>query len=349
MKKTIFIIGLCALIQNVTGQSIGYLTPKKFLLVSVPYTISQLKKVDSTGKTIGVPIITVSITDDITIEEKMVFDTYKNIDLSKLGKAGRNYTFAVDFDSGGLGTLSTINGSQEPIAGDIIKGTVSIAGTILNAIGALKGYVADKKTSAPKLTDVTITQKIVEKRIVEIVDDDQNIEIKPEIQNVPSIPLVAIHLKKQNVDIKPNKIVSDNADSYHITYNIPAIYKLTAQVLNNNLCKTQTVIDQFIFVPQKGIETDLPLPILKGKKTIEIDFSSSTGNLTKFSLKKESQLSSTLSASQTSLDDLNKSITDFKARFKDTSLSDEVAKLTLENQKLQLQISQKQLQGQLNN
>lgn len=300
MRITI-IFALLLSVLRVSAQQVVYYLPKKIIYITVPFTIVEKKayKVDSqTGQMANEPekiLTTVKVNGDIKVVSKLFPDASKSLNLDVLGKGGKIFNFDITFDDKGNGMISTINASQTPVTADIIKGTVNIVGSVIklgtNTFGMVGG---DEK---PDSQEITTEQNIEETRVIELTNNDPfSLTIEPSTR----VNVNTIAGTKPSVDVKITKISKEPGVSTGTTslnsgvelhYRIPAEHSIQVIVKNNQLIKEQMVINERILVPQTGNEITLLIPILKKHKTVDIGFNEETGNLSKYGLKKESQIS----------------------------------------------------------
>ena len=378
------LFSVCALAQKDVRQ-VPYFLPHKDYTATIVYTITDVKVFKKEGKTIQSKNLLrhytrVSIEDPIKIEGKMRWssDTIFYFDFSSLGSGGKSFEMAFGFDTEGNGTISSFNGSQEPVTADIIQGTASIVGGVIgivakNIIPTL-GFNSSDSDGEIVVTD---NQKIEVQRLLTL-DSPTTIDFTPfepkagiykypfsgaasiDFYNlVTPIPSVTIEFKDLGIQAQQKTKDTDKSkespagayktlsSSNKLHYRIPRQYKITATIKNNLFAKEYIAIEQVVFIPQKGITRTVPIELVKGKRNLEITFNSITGNLAKYSLKKESSLKASLSQIKASTDELSTSIKDLQdaqSKLKeDKSVQDEIDKLKLEIEKLKLLKEKKQL------
>lgn len=363
MKHFSLILILIGIYFCVFSQpKVGYFIPKKIITVTAPFTIIETKKFqvfpDKEDQLINT-VVVAKVDGDILVESKMYQDVYTTLDLEPLGKAGKSFNFEIGYDSGGNGTITSINGSQQPVTSDIIKGTVNLVGGIVKLVANI--FAAADGTTKPVFREDVREQKVVEKRTItlEAGKTFTPLIIKPTLVFAGAISAsVKVEITENAIQHLPTAPAAATPSGFQLQYRVPSEHHLVVTVLNNQLVKEQTVIDGHIFVPQTGVLTFLDIPILKKKKTIEIAFDPTTGNLSKYSLKKESQLKDVVDNTKSSLDDISEQVKTLKADAatkkkeeddKDkTYMQAENDRLTLENSKLELLIDQQKLKDQIN-
>lgn len=354
------------------AQKVAYYLPKKIIYVTVPFNITEKKlyKVDKqTGQLANEPektVTTVKISGDIKVESKLFPGAIKSLDLDPLGKGGESFNFDITFDDKGNGTISTINASQTPVTADIIKGTVSIVGSVIKLAASVFAFEGAEQ---PEFQEITTEQNIEEIRVIELTNSD------PVIINIdPNTRVVNIAGTKPSVEVKITKVAQEEIafngtgssnSGIELHYRIPAEHTLQVTIKNNQLIKEQVVINERILVPQTGKEVTLLIPILKKKKTVDIGFDKETGNLSKYGLKKESQLSENTEAISNAIGTLNTEISGLKTALEtkkekedeekkkkdeentNKDLKDEIERLKLEKDKLDLIIEKQKLKEEI--
>jgi len=371
MPKLFFLALLSTLVLKTSAQTAGYFLPKKVLYVTVPFKITEKKlvKVDpNTGKAGDIidAEANVIVDGEITVEGKMYPGLYKNLNLDLLGRGGKTFDFVMKFDDKGSGNISSINVSQTPVTSDIITGVVTVVGSALKVANTFFGAAGAE--GEVKAKEITTEQKFSETRTIEIAQDNTK---ETEIQIVPSvivkggtrIPSVIVKISPPQTDgikdIEQNSTTLSTGFTLH--YRAPAEHSIQVKVLNNQLVKEQTIIDEKILIPQTGKVASVDIPILKGKKTVEIAFSTESGNLTTYSIKKESQLKETLSSTSEGIESLSAEVksllTTLEAKKKEEEakkkeeqekavnkdLKDEISSLQLENARLDLMLENQKL------
>lgn len=350
-------------------SSVNYFLPKKILYVKVPFKITNTKiyKLDESGQRAESPtknISTYVIDGDIIIESKMTADKESSLDLSRLGNGWAGFNFDITFDDKGNGSISKINASRTPATAEIIKGAVSILGSVIKVIGSVaSGFQGGEEQQ--KTEQEQSEQKFVMIKEIEIKDEAKlEFDIKPEFFEAGIVsnpkPYVHIVLTRDNTGVaaengqneaKP----SNNNSSVILQYKTPAAYSLVVTAMNNQFVKEQVVILDKILIPQAGTLTQLDIPILKKKKTVKIGFDENSGNLTEYSLSKESQVADNMTAISNGIESLNTEVSDLRKQIKDKKeqeqaeadsikeaavnkdLKDEIARLELEKARLDLE------------
>jgi hypothetical protein len=370
--RIIFFLSTLLVFFQANGQKVGYFLPKKIIYVSVPFTINE-KKLYKVDPQTGLPdrnpdrfVTTVKVDGDIKIESKLYPDAYRTVDLKPLGKGGKSFNFDITFDEKGNGLLSTVNASQTPVTADIIKGTVNIVASIIK-LGT--SVFAFKDAEQPETMEVTTEQKIVETRAIEINSNNPvSVTISPSIfatgTVVPPSPSVEITISKiaqGTIQDQTDLTASGNDAALSLHYRIPAEHSIQVKINGNQLTKEQLVIDERILIPQTGVEAVLAIPILKKKKTIAIGFDASTGNLSKYGLKKESQISENTEAINNAIGTLTTELSNLRTTLdtkkekeeeekkkaaeesRNKDIKDELERLKLEKEKLDLLIERQRL------
>ncbi len=372
--RIIFIFAMVFSFFSASAQKVAYYLPKKVIYVTVPFNIveKRLFKVDRlTGQLANEPektVTTVKINGDIKVESKLFPGAIKSLDLDPLGKGGKSFNFDITFDEKGNGMISTINASQTPVTADIIKGTVSIVGSVIKLAGGIFGLAGGDEQ--PEFQEITTEQNIEETRVIELTNSDPlslTIEPSTRVNNIAGT--------KPSVEVKITKIAQDSGASkggagssnprIELHYRIPAEHNLQVIIKNNQLVKEQVVINERILVPQTGNEVTLLIPILKRKKTVDIGFDKETGNLSKYGLKKESQLSENTEAISNAIATLNTEISALKTALeaknqkeveeskkkeeenRNKDIKDEIDRLKLEKDKLDLIIEKQKLKEEI--
>lgn len=372
MRNT-FIFALLLSFLGASAQKVAYYLPKKVIYVTVPFNIieKRLFKVDrQTGQLASEPektVTTVKINGDIKVESKLFPSVIKSLDLDPLGKGGKSFNFDITFDEKGNGMISAINASQTPVTADVIKGTVSIVGSVIKLAASVYGFTAG--VEQPEFQEITIEQNIEETRVIELTNSDPLsliIEPSTRVNNIAGT--------KPSVEVRITKIAQEAGDSnsskssnpgIELRYRIPAEHSFQVIIKNNQLIKEQVVINERILVPQTGNEATLLIPILKKKKTVDIEFDKETGNLSKYGLKKESQLSENSEAISNAIGTLNTEISGLKTALeakkekeeadkkkieeenRNKDLKDEIARQNLEKDKLVLIIELQKLKEEI--
>lgn len=377
MQK-LFMLFLVLLYLNASSQpEIGYFLPKKIIYITVPFTITQQKLFNAnpiTGEPDGDPIkfvINVKVDGDIKVESKMYPSTFQNINLEPLGKGGKSFNFSIKFDETGNGLLTTINASQTPVTADIIKGTVNIAGSLIKLATGLLGMTAGE--DAPKTVEQITEQKIVETRAIEITSDNPySLTISPSIiaagrvaNPSASVEINITKVTSANFQNSQAANLSDNNNAMSLRYRVPAEHTIQVKVLNNQLIKEQIIISESILIPQTGKEISISIPILKRKKTFELGFDPATGNLSKYGLTKESQVSEKLESVNGAIGTLNTEITSLRTTIaenkdkeekkikqqeadnRNKDIKDQIEQLKLEKDRLDLLIEKHKLIDEL--
>lgn len=364
----ITVITLPAFLQ--AQSSVNYFLPKKILYVKVPFKITNTKvyKIDgSTGKRIDDPIKNIStyiVDGDVVIESKMNGDKMSSLDLSRLGNGWAGYNFDITFDDKGNGSISKVNASHTPATAEIIKGTVSILSGVVKIIGsAISGFQGAEEQQ--KTEQEQSEQKFVMIKEIEIKDEKAlEFDIRPEFTDagIVSNPKPFVHIKLAKISFttsnehSQNSIISpSNNSSIILQYRVPAEYSIVATVMNNQFLKEQEVIHERILIPQAGILTNLEIPLLKKKKTVKIGFDENSGNLTEYSIAKESQVGDNLAAISNGMESLNTEITNLRKEIEakkekneekaeaqkeaavNKDIKDEITRLQLEKDRLDLE------------
>ena len=371
--RIIFIFAMLLPFFGASAQKVAYYLPKKVIYVTVPFNIIEKKlyKVDRlTGQLANEPekaVTTVKINGDIKVESKLFPGAIKSLDLDQLGKGGKSFNFDITFDEKGNGTISTINASQTPVTADIIKGTVSIVGSVIKLAAGVFGVVGGDEQ--PEFQEITTEQNIEETRVIELTSSDPfslTIEPSTRVNNIAGTkPSVEVKITKiAQEEIAFNGSGSSNS-GIELHYRIPAEHSLQVIIKNNQLIKEQMVINERILVPQSGKEVTLLIPILKKKKTVDIGFDKETGNLSKYGLKKESQLSENTEAISNAIGTLNTEISALKTALetkeekekedkkkqdeenRNKDIKDEIDRLKLEKDKLDLIIEKQKLKEEI--
>ena len=198
------------------------------------------------------------------------------------------------------------------------------------------------------------------------IKDEANLEfdIKPEFfeAGIVSNPKPFVHVKLARIIVDASNASNQNAEgssnnnsSVILQYKVPAVYSIVASVMNNQFLKEQEVIHDRILIPQAGTLTNLDIPVLKKKKTVKIGFDENSGNLTEYSVAKESQVADNMTAISTGIESLNTEVTNLRKEVKDKKekeqaeadsladaavnkdLKDEIARLQLEKARLDLE------------
>lgn len=361
--RTVFIFTILLSFFGANAQHVAYYLPKKIIYVTVPFNIVE-KRQFKIDRLTGLPdknavenITTVKINGDIKVESKLFPGAIKLLDLDPLGKGGKSFNFDITFDEKGNGMISTINSSQTPVTADIIKGTVGIVSSIIKFSSIIYGAVGGDQ---PEYKEITIEQNIEETRAIELTDSNPfSLTIKPSIKansNIAgTIPFIEVNITKiaQGAKIDTNAFTSSKP-GIQLYYRIPAEHNLQVIIKDNQLVKEQVVINERILVPQTGNEVKLLIPILKKKKTVGIEFDKETGNLSKYGLKKESQISENTGAIADGLSSVNTEVAGLKAALEakkeeniNKELKDEIERQKLENEQLSLIIEKQKLQEQI--
>ena len=364
-----FIFAMLLLFNEISAQKVNYYLPKKVIYVTVPFNIIEKKlyKVDRlTGQLASDPekaVTTVKINGDIKVESKLFPGTIKSLDLDQLGKGGKSFNFDITFDEKGNGMITTINASQTPVTADIIKGTVSIVGSVIKLAAGVFGAAGGDEQ--PEFQEITTEQNIEETRVIELTNSDPvSLTIEPSIRviNIAGTkPFVEINITKIAQEALAFNGAGSSNPGIEIHYRIPAEHSLQVIVKNNQLVKEQLVINERILVPQTGNEATLLIPILKRKKTVDIGFDMESGNLSKYAIKKESQLSENTEAISNAIGTLNTEISALKTALetqkekeeedskkkeeedRNKDIKEEIERLKLENDKLDLIIEKQKL------
>lgn len=350
-------------------SSVNYFLPKKNLYVKVPFKITNTKVylIDgTTGKRVDDPIKNIStyiVDGDVVIESKMTSDKMYPLDLSRLGKGWSGYNFDITFDDKGNGSISKVNASHTPATAEIIKGTVSILSSVVKIIGsALSGNQGAGEQQ--KTEQEQSEQKFIMVKEIEIKDEQAlEFDVRPEFTDagIVSNPKPFVHIKltrissaASNEHAQNSVTSSSNNSSIVLQYKVPAEYSIVAIVMNNQFLKEQEVIHERILIPQAGTLTNLEIPILKNKKTVKVGFDENSGNLTEYSIAKESQVGDNLAAVSNGVESLNAEITNLRNEIKDKKekgeekaeaqkeaavnkdIKDEIARLQLEKDRLDL-------------
>ena len=370
--RIIFIVAILFSFFSASAQKVAYYLPKKVIYVTVPFNIVEKKlfKVNRmTGQIDSEAVKTVTIVKingDIKVDSKLFPGAIKSLDLDPLGKGGKSFNFDITFDDKGNGMISTINASQTPVTADIIKGTVSIVGSVIKLATGIFGAVGGDEQ--PEFQEITTEQNIEETRVIELTNGEPvSLTIEPSIRvnNIPTKPSVEVKITK----ISQEAISFDDAGSSNqgieLHYHIPAEHSLEVIVKNNQLIKEQVVINERILVPQTGKEVTLLIPILKKNKTVDVGFDKETGNLSKYGLKKLSQLSENTEAISNAIGTLNTEISGLKTALKtqkekeeedsktkeeenrNKDIKDEIDRLKLEKDKLDLLIEKQKLKEEI--
>lgn len=375
MRICIFSI-LLLFIMQANAQKVAYFQPKKVIYVSVPFTVTQKKlyKIDpKTGQPGATPektVTTVKVNGEIKVESKLFPGAIKSLDLDPLGKGGKSFNFDITFDENGNGSIATVNASQTPVTADIIKGTVSIAGSVLKLATGIFGFGAGD--DQPETQEITTEQNITETRVIELTNNNPfSLTITPSTQVQAAaiaggLPTVEVKISKIQQAADPATVVGTSSNTgIELRYRIPAEHELQVTIKDNQLVKEQVVINERILVPQTGNEVALLIPILKKKKTVDIAFDKETGNLSKYGLKKESQLSENTEAISNAIGTLNTEITGLKTALEakkekeeeekkkkeeentNKDIKDEIERLKLEKDKLDLIIEKQKLKEEI--
>jgi hypothetical protein len=374
MKKNVALILLCLLhycsfSQGTAPNNVYYPLPKKVFYATVTFTVTNVRVFKKDDPSVLLRQNTyVTVDDPIKVESHMTIGEMQVIDFSGFQKKGKNSDVTLIFDEGGNGILTSFNGTQEPVIADVISGGASILSSVIGAVanGIMPGFdgpVTDKETIVKE------TQKVEMKKIYDFSNDtplefelsfiddlkysyllagsDTSYALhKPKSTPVVKISFIAM------TDFNADKVVKSQTEVTLPTffYRIPAPYKIKAEISHNKFAKNYTVFEEIVLVPQKGVLASVQVPFKKGKTTIEIKFNTTTGNLEKYAVKKESTAKASLASLKTSTDELGTAINKLRdeqeERRKDTSLEDEITKLKLEVEKLQLQKQKVTLQGE---
>jgi hypothetical protein len=368
-----FIFAMLLIFLGTSAQKIAYYLPKKIIYVTVPFNIveKRLFKVDHlTGQLEKDPVnavTTVKINGDIKVESKLFPGAIKSLDLDLLGKGGKSFNFDINFDEKGNGMISSINASQTPVTADIIKGTVSIVGSVIKLAAGVYGAAGGDKQ--PEFQEITTEQNIEETRVIELTNSDPFsliIEPSTRVNNIAGTkPSVEVKITKIAQEAGASNISKSSNPGIELHYRIPAEHSLQVIIKNNQLIKEQVVINERILVPQTGSETTLLIPILKKKKTVDIGFDKETGNLSKYGLKKESQLSENTEAISNAIGTLNTEISGLKTALeakkekeeadkkkveeenRNKDIKDEIAHQNLEKEKLDLIVELQKLKEEI--
>jgi hypothetical protein len=368
-----FIFAILLAFLGVSAQEVVYYLPKKVIYVTVPFNIieKRLFKIDRlTGQLENDPVktvTTVKINGDIKVESKLFPGAIKSLNLDPLGKGGKSFNFDITFDEKGNGMISTINANQTPVTSDIIKGTVSIVGSVIKLATSIYGAVGGDEQ--PEFQEITTEQNIEETRVIELTNSDPfslTIEPSTRVNNIAGTkPSVEVKITKiaQVAGATNGAVLSNTGIELH--YRIPAEHDLQIIIKNNQLVKEQVVINERILVPQTGNDVTLLIPILKKKKTVDIGFDQETGNLSRYGLKKESQLSENTEAISNAIGTLNTEISALKTALetkkekeeedikmkeeenRNKDIKDEIELLKLEKDKLDLIIEKQKLKEEI--
>jgi hypothetical protein len=368
-----FIFAMLLPFIAVNGQKVAYYLPKKVIYVTVPFNIieKRLFKVDRLTRQLAnepeKTVTSVKINGDIKVESKLFPGAIKSLDLDQLGKGGKSFNFDITFDEKGNGMISTINASQTPVTADIIKGTVSIVGSVIKlATGIFAAVGGDEQ---PEFQEISIEQNIVETRVIELTNSEPftlTIEPSTRVNNIAGTkPSVEVKITKIAQEARAFDGATSSNSGIDLRYRIPAEHSIQVIIKNNQLIKEQVVINERILVPQTGNEVTLLIPILKRKKTVDIGFDKETGNLLKFGLKKESQLSENTQAISNGIGTLNTEISGLKTALeakkekedeerkkideenRNKEIKDEIERLKLEKDKLDLIIEKQKLKEEI--
>lgn len=366
----ILILGvkMCLAQNQPAKKQIAYYLPLKYFHVTVTYTVKDtkvFKKADKTLKSSSLlrSYTTVSIEDPIKIEGKMIStgEPYY-FDFSKLGTGGKNFSMAFGFDSSGNGTLSTFNGEQQPVTADIIQGTASVIGSVIGIVAKniipIKGFkgsndegeivvTEEQKIEIQKIittttgaTEITLGQSVIKNKNA-IAYEGGSINF---YNLVTEIPKVTITFTAVTSTTKEQQTSQNRTSKDQIYYRIAQPNILTVKLSNNMFATEHTVIEELVYIPQNGTLTSIPVELVKGKRTLEITFDSNTGNLSKYSLKKESTLKATLAQTKASIDEVSTAVKDLQDKMNEkTALQNQIDQLKLENEKIELQKKQKSL------
>ena len=362
------------LIAYTQEKKIPYFLPHKDYSANVVFTLTDVKvfkKGDILNrKNLLRHFTRVSIEEPIKVEGRMRWasDEAYYFDFSNLGKGGKSFSMDFGFNSEGIGTISSFNGIQEPILADIIQGTVSVASAIVTAVANglnPMGFdgINDEKEVAIKEVQKIEVQKILNIDTENIItidnlisgsknykykfSDSTSIDFYNFITPVPTVSIRFTELSNSKNKINSGTVDGEVVSGSKIFYKIPAPFLLSATVSENLFAKQYKAIEQVVYLPQKGKKESIPIELTKGKRTLEISFNPTTGNLSKYTLKKESNLKASLNQLKSSTDELSTSIKNFqKAQFeknKDDSEQKELEKLRLEIDKLRLLKEKKEL------
>ena len=371
--RIIFIFAILLACFGAAAQKVAYYLPKKVIYVTVPFKIieKRLHKVDrSTGQLkdeVEKMVTTVKINGDIKVESKLFPGAIKSVDLDQLGKGGKSFNFDITFDDKGNGIISTINASQTPVTADIIKGTVSIVGSVIKLATGVYGAAGGDEQ--PEFQEITTEQDIQETRVIELTNSDLfSLTIEPSTRvNIiaGTKPSVEVRITKLPQEDIPFTGTGSSNSGIELHYRIPAEHALQVIVKNNQLIKEQMVINERILVPQTGKEVTLLIPILKKKKTVDVAFDKETGNLSKYGLKKESQISQNTEAISNAIGTMNTEISALKTSIetqkekdkeekkkqeeenRNKDIKDELERLKLEKEKIDLILEKQKLKEEI--
>jgi len=349
------------------AQNIPYYTPKKVFEITIPYTIKTVQKVKKSDKSkVGPPSVSVTIKDPIVVQGKMIQNDLQFIDLSPLGQNGRTFNFNIGYDIDGYGFLSSLNGTQEPVTGEIIKGVASVTGVVLKAFSGIPLGVAGG-TKVDDTEDETTEEKAEEKNLIDLpAPGSYETTVVPTLKTAVGAPpaqIPKVIIKFEPIVVNPPtdfaKRSNDNSvGQLFIPIKLPVQYRLQVFITDNpgsRLIK-HTFIDQIVHVPQFGNLVNIPIPILKGKKTVEVTLSPVTGFVTKYNVIKTSTTKDLLADSKTSIEDIGKVVQQIRDKnIKDKedkelttnrNIQAEIDLLKLENDKLDLLLKKAELEKQ---
>lgn len=360
-------------IQTCFGQKqIPYYLPSKYFHVTVIYTVKDTKVFKKADKTLKDSSLlrhytTVSIEDPIRIEGKLVLggEPYY-FDFSDLGSAGKSFNMTIGFDSSGNGTLATFNGEQQPVTADIIEGTVSVIGSVIGIVAKniipFKGFkgsnddgeivvteeqkveIQEIITSTSGTTEILLNQANPSGKNRVKFNDNGFVQFYNLVTDIPKVTITfaSVGSTTQNSSQQSNTNAGTTKDK--IYYRVPQPTILTVKLSNNMFAGEYVAVEQLVYIPQTGALAHVPVELVRGKRTLEITFDQTTGNLTKYSLKKESNLKATLTQTKSSVDALSTAVKDLQDRINEkNSLQTQIDQLKLENEKIELQKKQKDL------
>lgn len=328
---------------------IRYFLPEKVFYITLTYTKVSTKITDKKGNILQEKTVIKQL-DPVTVESKIIPGNLSyGLDLTGFNSGGRSYSAELVFDDNGCGILTSINGSQEPVSSEIIKGTFSIINAVAK-IAAISGISGLAPSRTKNVYDTAkIEQKITEKStlLVRSKLKDTSFTLFTFDTEDPSKPLtVTLNLQKIKSPSSVKSVAPINDDVPGIMYRIPAKFQMDVVVENYMLAERNAIISEIVFIPQCGKLSYIPFPIRKGKKTIQVSFNPSNGNLSKYSIKKESTVKTSMADIKSSVDDLSGSLNNVMKTKEDKNyeaLEQEAKFLKLEKDILQLKSDKKKI------
>lgn len=332
-----------AQISACVAQVIAYHLPEKKLKITVTYKLTGYALSSGADDEILDRKYEMVITDAVKVEEVVMPDEARRFEIrlpERLSSGGARFGWMMQLDRNGI--LTGWNASREPVVTQILAGGIGLVANIITGLTPVDGLLP---ATAEKAYKVATEQKFMVTETIDIPRDGlDRVAVAVPHPDVPvaSVPSVTVTLTPVHAGGTPAPADTRRTDALH--YIEPRYYRIQVDINQNGFVQSARAIDEVIRVPQHGTVRQVGLSeLFKGRKAAAISVDPATGQLLSWEYKRSGN-------NRTEATDLSRQLTALAeavsaaSAAREQRLEQEVTRLGLEVERLELQQRLQQLQ-----